>query len=334
MLKHLTQMRKLVINELYKTFFQKKTMVFIAFLLFCIFICAIGNYSNDRKTEDWREETKEQIASLKDSIKETKKSLDDAIADDPKGMDAEIEQSVLDFQNDELAVLEYRIDKDIPENVITPLKFVYKCKGFIALIVFFMAVFSANIIANEYSWGTIRQVLIKPVNRWKIYISKMLSAFIVTAILCLLLYIVSLIVGFALFSKNSTSIYEVSIVSGKIYKVNMFSNIILGTLADIFTIMVLCSISFFVGTLIRNNILAIFLTIGTYFIGFIAEGFLTNTEIYKFLLSTNLSLDDYLPGGTLPFAGATFIFSFIVCLVYFVVLLLGGMSIFCKRDVY
>lgn len=319
----LKQILKLIINELYKTFFQKKTLAFVGILICSILIIAYYNCESDKGT-DWRNNTQQQISNLKNNISSTKSKKDLSNSDN----------DMIKFQQEQLKILEYRLTNDLPDNVTTPLKFIYNCSNLIYLIVLYIAVFSANIVANEYSWGTIRQMLIKPVKRWKILLAKYLSMVVVSIILCTLLYILSYLIGFILFSKNNASMNDVIMLNGNIVERNMFQYVILSTLSQIFSIVIISSLTLLVATIVRAGSLATITTLVIYFGSFIGENYISKLSIYKFTLPPNLMLSKYLPGQELPYPNATPTFSFIICLIYLGIFLTGGFLIFNKRDIY
>lgn len=328
-MKNLKQITKLIQNELIKGFFQRKTLVFIFFLLFCVFMCVAFNSSEDG--EDWRESTKERIDNLNEEIQETENILMDESVDE---MEQEFRVSLLEMQIEELEIQEFRLKNNIPEYVITPLKFVYKCKALFFLIAIFMAVFSANIIANEYNWGTIRQLFIKPVSRTKLFFIKYISTVIVTILLSAVLLISAIFLGYIFYGKNSTSIYEVIVNNGNIEMENMLISILQTTAINIFVMFVLNAISICMASVLRSNLLAILIALGTWGIGAFVGEFVKDSILYQYFLTPNLALSGYLPGGMIPYSGGTIGKSIIICLIYMVVMLMVGRYFFAKRDVY
>ncbi|OOM69015.1 ABC transporter permease subunit [Clostridium sp. BL-8] len=315
----LKQFIKLVANELFKTFFQKKTVVFILFIIIAILVIVIGSIKLDKGTT-WKIDLESQITNLEKTISDEKTT--------------DTDESIVRSDEERLELLKYRLAHNIPENVITPLRFVYNCNKIVTFIVLFMAIFSANIIAEEYSKGSIRQLLIKPVKRWEIFTAKFCSVALVSIILCSLLFIISLIIGLILFSKNSSSINDVILSNGNLVERNMLQYVILSSLSDVFSIVVISSLSFLVATIVRTAGLSIIISISVYFGGLIGVSFLKNNPIYKYMLTPNLSLSSYLPGGNLPFEGASFSFSLIICIIYLIIFLFSGLYIFSIRDVY
>jgi len=320
---------KLIENELCKSFLQKKTIVFIIFLIICVLFNVLLNASEDNY--DWREDTKQRIENLEKSIAETKTNIDNP---DSTEIEREMDMSILEFQMEELEIQKYRLEKEIPEYVVTPLKFVYKCKDLFVWIALFMVIFSANLVVNEYNWGTIRQLFIKPVSRASIFWAKYISAIVVTMIFAVILFVVSIISGYVFFGGNSTSIYEIVVNDGKIIAENMLVSTLKTTLVNIFITTILCAISMSIASVLRSNMLAVIVSfvlwIGSAFVG---ES-ITKNIFYQYFIVPNICLDGFLPGGTLPYEGATLIKSVIICIVYMFLFLFAGKYCFSKKDVY
>ena len=72
--------------------------------------------------------------------------------------------------------------------------------GVISLIALFAIVMGGGIVANEFSEGTIKLLLIRPSKRWKILLSKYISVIGYTLLMLLVLLVVSFLLGGILFS--------------------------------------------------------------------------------------------------------------------------------------
>lgn len=323
------QFLKLIQNELYKNFFQKKTIVFAVFIVVCVFVIAIMNNVDEKG--DWRKETQDRITRLEENIKESEKNIADETMDEST---KELETFTLEISREELEVQKYRLEKGIPENVITPVKFVYQCKGLFFLISLFMIVLSANMIVNEYKWGTIRQLFIKPVSRKTIFWAKYVATIVITIVLSLFLLIVAILCGYLFFHNNSTSIYEVVVTNGKIELENMFISIIQNSLVNMFMACVLNSISICISVLVNNNMIAVFAALGTWIGNSFVGEVVKENIIYKNFIIANISIDGFLPGGMLPYEGATIEKSIIICIVYLLIFLIIGNMFFSKKEVY
>ena len=321
------KMFKLIKNELYKGFFQKKTIVFLVVLFLAVIVSAVIDKSSD--VNNWRDDTKKQIQSLEKDI--SKMQEDNKKADETE---QEFNNSMIKMEQDQLNVLNYRLDHDIPDNVVTPLKFVYDCKGLFFLITIFMLVYAANTVASEYQHGTIRQLFIKPVKRSTLYFAKYISTIVATAFLMICLYFVAVVIGYLLFAKNSVTIYDVVLTNGKIQLVNMLTSVLQTSLINLFVTCILCALSICIAAVCKSNMLAVLISCGIWGLGSFAGTALKKYIWYDYFLTPNLSLSSFLPGGTVPYAGATLLKSIVICLVYFVLMIAVGRYFFAKKDVY
>lgn len=114
----------------------------------------------------------------------------------------------------------------------------------------------------------------------------------------------------------------------------MLSNIGWTTLAQIFSLIVVSTITYFISTVTRKSALAIIITFVMLFGGAAISDLFIKYDFYKYILMPNLQLNAYFPGGWTPFEGATLPFSFGVCLTYAVIFFVAGMFVFNKRDIY
>ncbi|TMU84313.1 hypothetical protein FGG79_15580 [Bacillus sp. BHET2] len=192
----------------------------------------------------------------------------------------------------------------------------------LVVIQVFCMIIAGDIVSSEFSSGTIKLLLIRPVNRMKILLSKYLTVLVIAIILTAYHFIFSALLGSLWFYD---SFFDLN--------VNFF--IVAGAYVLRFLeLIVICSIAFTFSVLTRSSSFAIGATI---FLTFSAGAFLIlmnerGLEWGKYLLLANTDLQQYFFGSP-PFDGMTFWFSVGVIVVYLVGF--GGVAgwIFVRRDV-
>lgn len=312
---------KLIQNELYKSFLQKKTILLLIVVVILTGLLGYFAYKDNKDQSDWRKETKKDIVRLEKEL-ETLKATG-KLEEDEGNIKQEIE------------LYQFKLDNDIPNQVFTPIRFLFMCSMNITLILMlYIAAFSADVIASEYSWGTIRQIFVKPVKRWKIYLAKYCSTILVSIFLYAFYLLIAVIVGYLLFSGTSTSIYDAKITDGGIIKYNMLNSLFWTTLAQIFGLAVVSTITFFVATVTRKSALAIIISFILFFGGAALAELFMKYSWYKYILMPNIQLNAYLTSGWEPYPGATFGFSLAICLAYAAAFFTAGILIYNKRDVF
>ncbi|MFC7785926.1 ABC transporter permease [Rossellomorea sp. GCM10028870] len=186
----------------------------------------------------------------------------------------------------------------------------------------FCLIIAGDIVSSEFSSGTIKLLLIRPVNRMKILFSKYLTVIVIATILTTVHFVFSSILGILWFYDSFFDFsVNVFIVAGA-YVLRFLELVVISSFA--FTLSVLTrSSSFAIGS-------TIFLTFsaGTFLLVMNERGM----EWGKYLLFANTDLQQYF-FGTPPFEGMTFLFSVVVIMVYLIGF--GGLAgwFFGRRDV-
>lgn len=222
----------------------------------------------------------------------------------------------------------YSVDKGesaMWEVVITETMFLYW------IITIFAAIASASTVAEEFSSGTIKLLLIRPWNRSKIllskYISSLLFALFFAAAFLASLMLVNWIL-FDLFGSGTVDrLSSVTGVSNIEYMFKYYGLLFLGTMMTV-------TISFMLSTVFRSSILAIATAL---FIEIVVNNFMQLLGLVKYkwidyVLFVHLDLTKYV-GGNVSNNGMTLGFSLSVLGVYYVLFMALTWYIFNKRDV-
>ncbi|MBP1903553.1 ABC-2 type transport system permease protein [Paenibacillus turicensis] len=191
------------------------------------------------------------------------------------------------------------------------------------LVNIFSIVIIAEIVASEFTWGTIKLLLIRPSSRYKILASKLVAALLFTIGFTLVFLLAAGLISFTLF--KTTGMAQTDL---------MFANMTKEFGYGLITLFVILTFAFMLSTVFRSSGIAIGLAMFLYMTSNIWM-LLFNPEKYawaKYLIFVNLNLTQYLGGGS-RFEGMSLSFSLAVLAVH--VLLFLGISfwVFKKRDV-
>lgn len=204
------------------------------------------------------------------------------------------------------------------------LQFMSFSNHLISLVTIFAVIVAGDIVASEFTWGTIKLLLIRPVSRGKILWAKYVTVVLFIVMLLLLMLIASYFSGLLLFG-----------VSGRVGEDASLSAILSVYGLKAVDILMTASMAFMISTVFRSSSLAIGLSIFLMLTSNTIIFALTQLkyEWAKYLLFTNTNLITYLSGGRPPFAGMTIGFSVSVLIVYWIVFYAVSWFIFTKRDV-
>ncbi|MGR3765844.1 ABC transporter permease [Rossellomorea sp. NS-SX7] len=190
------------------------------------------------------------------------------------------------------------------------------------VIQIFCLIIAGDIVSNEFSRGTIKLLLIRPIKRSTILLSKYMTVIVWAVMLTAAHFLFSSLLGIIWFYD---SFFEIS--------VNFF--VVAGAyVLRFFEMIIICSLAFTLSVITRSSSLAIGLTI---FLTFTSNTFMIllnerGIDWGKYLLLANTDLQQYF-FATPPFEGMTFWFSVMMIGLYLAVFGLLSVVAFSKRDV-
>lgn len=198
------------------------------------------------------------------------------------------------------------------------------------LLTIFTVIVSADIVAGEFSWGTIKLLLIRPWSRTKILISKYIAIILFSLLGTVLLTAGSIIMSaLALAPGALIPVGEGSGLSPAQYAFAMI-------LTKYVTLFIILTFAFMVSSVFRSGALAIGLSLGILFfqnfVGTILLFLQGRAEWVKYLLVSHLDLSVYIDSPVSEI-GTTLGFSITVLAVYYIVFLVVSWLVFVKRDV-
>jgi len=228
-------------------------------------------------------------------------------------------------------VLEYRL-----VNSVQPLEgnsretMIMESAGVGSIVVLLAVIVAAGIVASEFTQGTIKMLLSRPVKRWKILTAKYVTVHLFGILLMLVGFVVSIICAYILFSAgngrelvwNGKEVVAASVWGKGLY-------ILLLSYANVF---VTATFAFMIGSVFRSSSLAIGLSLFSYFMGNTLVVLLAKYEIVKYIVFTHINLTMY-ESGSMFVEGITMPFSLAVLAVYIVVFLVISYTTFTKRDI-
>ncbi|TVT29409.1 ABC transporter permease [Salinicoccus cyprini] len=313
----------LVRNELGKIYVMKSTWAMYVFLVALVLFSFIMNTVTDSVdsettyTDDWRTELQEENQTLTEEI-ETAGEDDPFVESTNMGI---IQQNTYMLEND-IRPYGYHAGNFVLDNLFTT-----------SLVSLFVIIIAGGIVANEFRWGTIKQLLIRPISRGTILLSKYIALLLFTLFTVVFLLATSAIVG--------AIVYGAPVVNPEII-VNrpdgMASNALLPEIFmqygfRVLNIVVLATFGFMISSIFRSSALAIGLSMFLMFIGTTVAQAMARYEWAKYILFANTDLSVYFSSYGPIREEMTIGFSVAVIAVYMVVFIITAWTIFIKRDV-
>ncbi|GGM33866.1 hypothetical protein GCM10011351_19770 [Paraliobacillus quinghaiensis] len=307
---------RLIQNENMKLYSKKATWVMIGIL--AIIVLAVGlilRFMDDNNLkeygDDWREELQVENASVQND----------------NGDYTEASYRVNIEKN------KYHLENDIKPQSYGAMQFVYDNIGLAMLISLFTIIVAAGILANEFQWGTIKLLLIRPVTRLKILASKYVAVLIYALTLLVFLVVFSWIVGALLFGINGLNPSAVMYDINGYKQVSLLPEIIEGFGYRMVNLVMMATFAFMISAVFRNTSMAIGIAIFLMLAGNTIIPFVSQYSWAKYILFANTDLSQYQSGGHPLLDGMSLSFSISVLLVYYVIFIVASWLSFTKRDI-
>lgn len=315
-------MGNLIKNEWIKIFKRTGTLVMIGLVIFFTMV-----YAGFEKYDQSKNGSQEPQGDWKQTMEES-------IKNDKVQMEENFNSNLDMFYKREIAIKEYQIENDIPpQTEYSVWSFVNDAQALISFAGLFTIIVAAGIVASEFSWGTIKLLLIRPISRSKILLSKYITVFLFGLLLLALIYGLSTLLGLILFGLPGESIPHLAYSNGEVVEKGIAGHLAVSYLLASVDVLLVATMAFMISAIFRNSSLAIGLSLFLLFTGSTATVILAGLfDWAKYILFANTNLTVYFDGVP-PVEGMTLTFSVIVLLVYFLIFHALAFWLFNKRDV-
>jgi ABC-2 type transport system permease protein len=309
----------LIQNELMKIFGKMASWIYMIVIVLAVLIAGIiySKFSAD-PNPNWKQDTQTEITMLENQMAS-------ASGDEKKMIQNQIEQT------------QQFLDQDINPNAKTNWHFMNDVVvGVSSLVTLFVVVVGSANVAAEFSDGTIKQLLIRPHQRWRILLSKYIAVIIYALLLVLTLIVSGYIIGLLLFGSGdfNMKMFEITLEGRKVAIVG--TQFLLKMLYFIPSLLIIMTIAFMLSTLFKSQALAVGIGIFVLFFSSTLGGIiLMLADKYtwaKLLIFPHLDLTVYalqdriLEDITLPV-------SLSILAVYYAVFMVLTFFFFQKRDI-
>ncbi len=320
-------LNKLILIELKKIFHKKS--IYVIYILILIFVI-LNNILilQDKSKNNYLNEAKYQYQKnleLKENYKDKKLSYNEKLK----------YQTIL--ENIELN--KYIIDNNKNINNYKTLNYQLKTtlEDYEIFIIIIILITSSTIISNELKEGTIKLLLIKPYTRNQILLSKYLSMIIVMVLSIIYLYLAQLLIGgfYLGFSSLQEKVVIYNFQLSTIMCYNIFGYTFLRILLKLPMLILLSTLSFLISIITSNNILSLTISLIVYIFSASIKSLAINynLKIMKYLLTMNWNINEYLFGKLSEYKYLNLTTSIIICIIYYIFLLVLSFIIFNKKDI-
>ena len=196
---------------------------------------------------------------------------------------------------------------------------------------------AGTIVSEEFNKGTIKLLLVKPYTRNKILLSKAITTFIMIIFIIVITLIMQILIGGIIFGFDSLSepVVAYNFNTNTMEEMNIFTNLGVQTLTQLPMIVLLATLAFAISTIFTNSTLAITISL----LGFMSASIINQLAIgydlqfMKYFVTMNWDLSMYLHGALPYMEGMNMTMSIIICVVYFLIMMIPTFMVFKKRNI-
>jgi ABC-2 type transport system permease protein len=309
-------MSGLIANESMKIYSRKLTWILL-FLLIAITIGAsVLGKINSTEAKDWRAETTQLVQQYEERLKITE--LSPALRADAEN---------------KLQIARYRLENDIPTPPGNPWSALLTFSGLVEMVMIFAIIIAADMVAGEYTAGTMKLLLIRPHSRTKILFSKYIAVSLFALVMLALLVLCGYATNALFYGLGNIHTTDLFInQQGQIVSQNVIMQVIKMYGLSIVPVMGYVTLAFAVSTVLRNSALAVGISLFIMIVGNSIIEATAKMKALKYLPFANSDISLYIfhlparPEMTLGF-------SISVLLIYIFGLALISWAVFKKRDV-
>jgi ABC-2 type transport system permease protein len=320
----------LVENETLKLWKRRRFRLVLLILVALIGIIVFAQVEGRRRyasKKDWRIDTQEQVARMRNWLR--------------RGQLPDTQRRWVQF---EIARLQYHLDRNInPEEASGPIF----SRGFAnassyLLLPLLAIVFAADIVSSEFTQGTVKLLLTRPVGRRRVLASKLAALMLAVALTVLVGGIVAYLFGGLAFGYRG---WDAPVLTGfrlspggafdssGVRAIPLWQDAILVFGLAWFATATVGVIGFMTSVLLRSTAAAMGTMFAALILGTILPRLASNWEFQKYLFVTSLPLPDYYTGSPPPIPGMTVPFSVAVLAVWAAGALAVSFVVFARRDV-
>jgi len=329
--KALNNILPLVKNETIKMIKKKR---FYVILLVLIVLVPMFAYAQLRQAEDKREKFGA----------DWRREVQQAIMDNQNSLGSDrVPEEWKKYRKIYIQQLKYYLEHDVnprePGGVSFTREFLDNAATlFIPLLI--MGV-GSDIVSSERTSGTVKMLLTRPVRRWKVLLSKLITLMMFVSLIivstCVICYFISgLFFGYRgwtmpVFTGFQLRGAEVDI-SG-VHAVPQWLYIFMQAGLIWFVSVVVAALAFMVSVLVRSTSASIVIMMATLIAGNILTNMASSWTSAKYLFMVNLGLTNYLAGTPAPIEGMTLGFSLAVLAIWGLCALVVSFLVFTKQDI-
>ena len=203
-------------------------------------------------------------------------------------------------------------------------------------------VIASDLVSAEHSLGSIKLLLTRPVERWRILLSKYITLIFSVSLIMAIVGVLSFVLSGLVFGYHGLNAPVMTgffaeggnLDTTKVRIISQWQFLLMDFGLVWFVAVVVGTLSFMLSVLIRSTAAGMGVMLAALIAGSILSNMVSSWESAKYLFMVNLNLTGYLAGTAPPIEGMTLMFSITVLAVWWLAALFVSFFVFTRKDVY
>jgi ABC-2 type transport system permease protein len=318
----------LIRNETLKILRRRRFAVVIAILAAIMMMISYAQYRQLRNSQNrnWRVELQQRVAGYQNALRRGR-----------------VSDSWARTLRAEVVRLQFYLDHDLePDTPTAPVvvRLVANVSGW--LLPLLVAMLGSDIVSAEHAEGTDKLLLTRPVRRWKVLLSKLITLWMFATLTlfaaALLAWLVSLPilprVGWSAPMFNGFQLKAGSVSVDQVRQLPLWHDALIAYGLQWFGLLTVASISLMLSVMFRSSAAAIGTMIASLIAGTIVTRVAPDWTAGKYLFVSALPLADYYSGSPPPYDGMSMTFCILLLAAWAAGATAVAFGLFTQRDVF
>ncbi|MBD2863912.1 ABC transporter permease [Paenibacillus oceani] len=301
--------------EFLKIFARRRNWVLIGVLLVLAFAPTYVSPLFPPSGQDWRTELREENSKIEKTL-----------------VEGQLTDSERQHKLDAAALNQYRLDHDMPPEEQSVWGTVQSLSMLTSIITLLSVIVAADSIASEFSWGTIKMLLTRPVGRTKLLMAKYVSVVGFALMLIGILAAAGFVQGLIDHGFGHVALPHLTLIDGAVQEKSMILHTLQTYGLKSVNLLMIVTFAFMISAVARSSSMSVLLSCVLLFTGTTVTFLFGEKAWAKYILFANTNLTPYLDGGA-PLPGMTLGFSIVMLTAYFAMFHAAAWYFFTRRDV-
>ncbi|HEX8154438.1 MAG TPA: ABC transporter permease subunit [Thermoanaerobaculia bacterium] len=319
----------LVRNETLKLLRRRRFTIVVGIMLVILTLVSYSQYQRmrDARNRNWRADTQERIARMENAMRRGR--VNESWA---RSMRAEIKR------------LQFYVDRNInPEQPTAPMvvRSFANAAGFL-LLPLLIAVLGSDIVSAENAEGTDKLLLTRPVRRWKILTSKLITLWMFATITLMVGAVISYLVtapliparGWEAPTFNGFQLTGQSVKLDSVRQLPLWHDALIAYGLEWCALLTVAAIALMLSVIFKSSAASIGTMLASLIGGTILTRISPDWTAGKYLFVSALPLADYYTGQAPPYDGMSMFFCIALLGAWAAAALAVAYTLFTRRDVF